>query len=821
MRKQVLAVTIGVLLVLSVFSVLQFWQIKPAYATSGSFGYTTVGTYGVVSINQTVRGDNYTVPADCEVDNITAYLTGQYGGGDTLYAKCSIHLVSDNTLISDSTTDERSWSNELADGWYTFTYGGTKPTLTSGTKYYLSIDGSRSVTDKTFTIYYDNTGGYGFSQSLAYASYPPATLTPSTNTHAYSLYANYTETGAAGQSGTELVASLAKSDYYIVQPNATYYSIKGSDNSTLISSTNGSYVMTHTVSNLSSGNSFLINCSISVTGVMEPPNGNHLYNFVNATLTLSGGAVKLFDLHAQGNVTFSGGTYLGQNNTVAERGIKSWGANNITVGNATFHGFGQGMPLDIASGSNMLIENCTFGYNANSTAIDFNDISDSVIARNAIDLSGLGQGIGVFSYTDSHSNVNITYNTVLNWGQNPNHGWAGLWHAIYIAGTPNSFIHSNIMTCTYAAAGVSLLAKSRNITIYNNTMGIAPNWGMHIYREDANDYATVSNLQVYNNTFANLTSGGIYYTPNNGYSIDGVNITDNTFSNTTAGSAIWIDTTTTDKATNTTIAYNNITTYTYGVRVGEWDSANSHTDGLIIKGNNITSCSVAIELENQTIGVTLSDNAFADNTQVLGCAGTAIINPVPTAYNNTGLTGYNMLNTSSVGAGYTSPSGTGWQYISGTNVSETWTPNSGHSRVDFSIDGVNQTTTTSPINITMSADRQTIAYFSGSPPPIILTITSPTNTTYTSSTVSVELSASGGTVDKIIWNCTFTSGTVVYANQTYTVATSMTLLTGSYIFHAVANNTDGNIDAQTVWFSVMLSGGSNQLIVNVWWSGYW
>ena len=106
-------------------------------------------------------------------------------------------------------------------------------------------------------------------------------------------------------------------------------------------------------------------------------------------------------------------------------------------------------------------------------------------------------------------------------------------------------------------------------------------------------------------------------------------------------------------------------------------------------------------------------------------------------------------------------------------------------------------------------------------PPIILAVTSPTNTTYTSSTVSVELSATGGTVDKIIWNCTFTSGTVVYANQTYTVATSMTLLTGSYIFHAVANNTDGNIDALTVWFSVSLSGGSNQLIVNVWWSGWW
>lgn len=104
---------------------------------------------------------------------------------------------------------------------------------------------------------------------------------------------------------------------------------------------------------------------------------------------------------------------------------------------------------------------------------------------------------------------------------------------------------------------------------------------------------------------------------------------------------------------------------------------------------------------------------------------------------------------------------------------------------------------------------------------VTLTITYPANTTYTVPTVPVQLSASGGTIDKIWWNCTFTNSTVVYANQTYTVSTSMTLGNGSYIFNAMANNTDGNESVETVMFSVSVIGGTSSIIVNVWWSGWW
>jgi hypothetical protein len=96
-------------------------------------------------------------------------------------------------------------------------------------------------------------------------------------------------------------------------------------------------------------------------------------------------------------------------------------------------------------------------------------------------------------------------------------------------------------------------------------------------------------------------------------------------------------------------------------------------------------------------------------------------------------------------------------------------------------------------------------------------ITSPTNTTYTSSTVSVELYASGGTIDTIWWNCTYTNGTAVYANTVYTVPTSMTLGDGNYIFNAWANNTLGEWDEETVMFTVLIlypDFGS-------WWGDWW
>jgi hypothetical protein len=68
----------------------------------------------------------------------------------------------------------------------------------------------------------------------------------------------------------------------------------------------------------------------------------------------------------------------------------------------------------------------------------------------------------------------------------------------------------------------------------------------------------------------------------------------------------------------------------------------------------------------------------------------------------------------------------------------------------------------------------------------------------------VSLSASGGTIDTVLWNCTYTNGTVAYANTVYTTPTSMTLGNENYIFNAWANNTDGEWDEETVMFTVAI-----------------
>jgi hypothetical protein len=117
--------------------------------------------------------------------------------------------------------------------------------------------------------------------------------------------------------------------------------------------------------------------------------------------------------------------------------------------------------------------------------------------------------------------------------------------------------------------------------------------------------------------------------------------------------------------------------------------------------------------------------------------------------------------------------------------------------------------------------------YSGPPPVLVtLTITSPTNTTYTSSTISVQLSASvsGSTLDKIWWSCKNGTSWVYASNNTYTVTTQMTGFVNSaqYTFYAWANATDGTTSYQTVMFSVSISSaGIVQVTVNSWWSNWW
>jgi hypothetical protein len=110
---------------------------------------------------------------------------------------------------------------------------------------------------------------------------------------------------------------------------------------------------------------------------------------------------------------------------------------------------------------------------------------------------------------------------------------------------------------------------------------------------------------------------------------------------------------------------------------------------------------------------------------------------------------------------------------------------------------------------------------------VLITITLPTNTTYDTTTISVSFMASGGTIDQKWFNVKNGTTWVYASNQTYPELEMPTgFINGtSYTFYGWANNTDGTIGVATVMFSVQIpiqpTGGTNQLIVNVWWSSFW
>jgi len=86
--------------------------------------------------------------------------------------------------------------------------------------------------------------------------------------------------------------------------------------------------------------------------------------------------------------------------------------------------------------------------------------------------------------------------------------------------------------------------------------------------------------------------------------------------------------------------------------------------------------------------------------------------------------------------------------------------------------------------------------------PIYLTITSPTAVEYPTSSVYVELTASGGTVDTIWYNLKVSGEWIYETNQIYTAPTTLTLSNNVYALWAWANNTEGATGTKTVTFTV-------------------
>lgn len=185
MRKQVYAITIGVLLVLSVFSVLQFWQIKPAQATSFStFGHTTLYSDWENWPGEYLIGERLTTPIDVGGSNFTVTVRMD-GWGATHDAITGLH--SDNAGSPDAllaTSDTVSVTS--TEQWYNFsvTYS-----LVSSTAYWFSIHGGIGAAG--FRVRYNSsdtsaTGKWNITATMPNNPDPwPSNPTAVTNPHSY------------------------------------------------------------------------------------------------------------------------------------------------------------------------------------------------------------------------------------------------------------------------------------------------------------------------------------------------------------------------------------------------------------------------------------------------------------------------------------------------------------------------------------------------------------------------------------------------------------------------------------------------------------
>ena len=801
MRKQVLASVIGILLVLSVFSVLT-WQIKPVQATTVNYTVATNADDGLENYQNHGITQNYKVTVACG---------GDWASSDGLFRFQGV-AVPQGSTINDAALSP--YVNDVANDDLTCTIYGDDVDNSNNLTAEADIDGRTRTTASVSeshtalgTGFHDsnvtaivqeivNRGGWlsGNNMSFMYiATHPSGSA--NCEFEAYELAAHpaeleiiYSAGGGGGGSGADLIAGLGSADYFIVKPNATIYGLD-SVGDTVTSNTNAVTVINTIYGTMTANQKVTYNGSFTIGATTNFAVANGTMNCTQGTFTVTGGS---WAIYINVNATILRGSWIG---SVDEQYIL-FGSNSAysTINGTDFDNFGVYFAYGGSNMHNVTIANCVF--------------HDRQKGSNALCIGGAGAGYNKFLNDTFEDNTGIIifldYTQTHNLISNCTFSNQTYSHSIYLnagdVGFPAAGGYNNITNCVFKNMNDALRTsgavqvKCPFNRIYNNTFQdyTGESVALSIYSQYVG--ATANDNEIYDNIFRNITDG--FWLGHADYTYENTmrnKIYNNTFDD--VNRCVWLNPFAgTITSVNDTQIYNNTFASSCSSIFPPSGSSVTLINGTQIYDNNFNGFSVEYYPQNWT------------NTLI---------------YNNTDMGAYKMLNTTSVGAGYTSPSGIGWQYVTGTVVSVSWTPNSGNTRQDFSIDNVNQTTTTSPISVTMSAHRNVTAYFSGSPPPIVLTVTSPTNTTYPYSIVSVSLSATGGTVDKIVWNCTYTNSTVVYSNQTYTVATSMTLLTGSYIFHAVANNTDGNIDALTVWFSVSLSGGSNQLIVNVWWSGYW
>jgi hypothetical protein len=425
--------------------------------------------------------------------------------------------------------------------------------------------------------------------------------------------------GNFGRIGDLSIAGLANANYYAIAHNSLYYAINGSNQQSFLANGNAAYVINSIIGRMRAGQSLLFNGTFLLDSSIIPISNTYL-DLRNATIQATVGSLRAIDIYGSSgthktNITINGGHFIGHNATSGDRAIRGFYADKITVVGATFDSVNSGIAVECQYGKGNVIQDNTFLYNPGSYAIVFNDGSDGIITRNNISSGLNGAGIGIFSYTGSERNCTLSYNTITGWGQYPDQGWNALWHAIYVAGTPDTQVYGNIISNpSSSSCGVAVLIKSANTDVYNNTVNAVQGWHVHIYQEDAPDYNSPNGTRIHNNTFTGSNVGGIYLAPRTGYSVSNIEITSNTFSNLNQPVTVDASSATT-QAINTLIQNNTFSSSQFGVRVGFYGQL-SYADGINITDNlfNSISPNAAVIIESGTTHGAITYNTFSSCT---------------------------------------------------------------------------------------------------------------------------------------------------------------------------------------------------------------
>lgn len=420
-----------------------------------------------------------------------------------------------------------------------------------------------------------------------------------------------------GSIGVPSTAGLPNAGYYVIAFNSLYYAINGSNQQIFFTSGNASTVINTVLNSMKTGQSIIINGSITLDSDIRVPLSNIRIDWWKSNVTVTS-ANRCVSISNHDNVTLANGTFWGRNDTEAGAGqfaVYAYQANYITVANATFHRFSyfQGA-IQIDEGSHESILNNTLVNNWNNYGVVFNFVNDSIIANNAIDAGHAGSAIGVFgneSVYCGNKNVTIANNTLSNFGPAMGHNY----HIIYVACTNSTDIYGN--TITNETGGTAFTIKSPNTKFHNNTISGIGTHGFQIWQEGG-PAESPNGTKIYGNIITGIDTGSncaFYLVPtpatiNN--PISGLLIENNTVSG--FNGFVSLNHASDSLIANTTIQLNVVSNCRRGITIGTAEGQ-SYVVNVTILGNNFTNIgSPTIYIGTPTPNVLIAYNALFDCT---------------------------------------------------------------------------------------------------------------------------------------------------------------------------------------------------------------